>query len=48
MDSDPGSQTAVLSERFEEALLFAYQLHSGQIRKVDRVPYISHVLGVTS
>ncbi|MEK7787843.1 MAG: HD domain-containing protein [Chloroflexota bacterium] len=37
-----------LSRRFEEALAFAYQLHNGQARKATSVPYISHLLAVTS
>jgi GTP pyrophosphokinase len=37
-----------LSNRFEEALLYAAQLHAGQTRKGTDIPYISHVLGVTS
>ncbi len=37
-----------LTHRFEEALSFATQLHSSQLRKETSVPYISHLLGVTS
>lgn len=37
----------VLSERFEEALLFAIRLHSKQIRKGTTVPYVAHLLSVT-
>ncbi len=37
-----------LSVRFEEALTFAHQLHSGQCRKGTTVPFISHLLAVTS
>jgi (p)ppGpp synthase/HD superfamily hydrolase len=37
-----------LSTRFEEALLYAAQLHAGQTRKGTDIPYISHLLGVTS
>jgi GTP pyrophosphokinase len=37
-----------LSLRFEEALLFATQLHAGQRRKGTDIPYIAHLLGVTS
>jgi len=36
------------SKRFEEALIFANQLHSGQERKVSGAPYIGHLLGVAS
>lgn len=38
----------VLSERFAEALVFATQLHATQVRKGSGVPYITHLLGVTS
>lgn len=37
-----------LSERFTEALTFATQLHANQTRKGSGVPYITHLLGVTS
>ncbi|OKH31567.1 phosphohydrolase [[Phormidium ambiguum] IAM M-71] len=38
----------VFSERFSEALVFATQLHANQVRKGSGVPYITHLLGVTS
>lgn len=38
----------VLSERFSEALVFASQLHATQVRKGSGVPYITHLLAVTS
>jgi (p)ppGpp synthase/HD superfamily hydrolase len=34
------------SSRFQEALLYATRLHSGQRRKGTSVPYISHLLSV--
>lgn len=37
-----------LTERFQEALLYAFQLHANQKRKQSDVPYIAHLLGVTS
>jgi (p)ppGpp synthase/HD superfamily hydrolase len=37
-----------LSTRFEEALVFATQLHAGQTRKGTNIPYISHLLAVTA
>jgi len=37
-----------LTARFEEALVYATQLHSKQIRKGSGVPYVSHLLGVCS
>src|SRR5258708_12682678 len=38
----------ILSSRFEEALLFATRLHSTQWRKGTGIPYIAHLLAVTS
>lgn len=38
-----------LGERFDRALVFAADLHRTQVRKgPKRVPYIAHLLGVTS
>jgi (p)ppGpp synthase/HD superfamily hydrolase len=37
-----------LSTCFEEALVFATQLHAGQTRKGTTIPYISHLLAVTA
>ncbi|MEE9599850.1 MAG: HD domain-containing protein [Anaerolineales bacterium] len=37
-----------LTDRFEEALVFAFQLHKNQYRKQSRIPYISHLLAVTA
>jgi (p)ppGpp synthase/HD superfamily hydrolase len=36
------------SSSFREALLFAAQLHAKQTRKGTDIPYISHLLAVTS
>ena len=38
----------MLSERFTEAIKFAAKLHSKQLRKGTNIPYVSHLLGVTS
>jgi (p)ppGpp synthase/HD superfamily hydrolase len=38
----------ILSGRFQDALVWAVQLHSAQTRKGTSVPYIAHLLGVTS
>jgi GTP pyrophosphokinase len=38
----------MLSSRFTEALTYATKLHSNQVRKGSGVPYIAHLLGVTS
>src|ERR1700694_4005184 len=37
-----------LSTRFEDALTFATRLHADQTRKGTTIPYISHLLAVTS
>jgi len=37
-----------LSQRFDEALVLASSLHRAQARKASGVPYIAHLLGVTS
>ena len=37
-----------LSSRFEDALVFATQLHAYQTRKSSHVPYIAHLLSVTA
>lgn len=37
-----------LSNRFEQALVFATQLHRDQVRKGGNIPYISHLLSVAA
>lgn len=37
-----------LTARFEDALVFASQLHAKQVRKGTNTPYVSHLLGVAS
>ena len=37
-----------LTERFGQALLYAFQLHNQQRRKGNLTPYIAHLLGVCS
>ena len=37
-----------LTERFEDALVYATRLHASQSRKRTYVPYVSHLLGVTA
>lgn len=39
---------AELTDRFQHALVYATQLHAGQIRKGSGVPYVSHLLAVAS
>jgi (p)ppGpp synthase/HD superfamily hydrolase len=38
----------MLSSRFEEALVYATQLHATQLRKATPIPYIAHLLGVVA
>jgi (p)ppGpp synthase/HD superfamily hydrolase len=40
--------TTQLTSNFEQALVYATQLHSQQIRKGSGVPYISHLLSVAA
>ena len=42
------NQHMQLSNRFEQALVFATQLHAHQTRKSGNIPYISHLLSVTA
>jgi (p)ppGpp synthase/HD superfamily hydrolase len=37
-----------LGDRFDDALVYAADLHRDQVRKESRVPYVSHLLAVTS
>lgn len=37
-----------ITDRFGEAVLWAVELHQGQVRKATGVPYISHLLAVSS
>lgn len=43
---DEGFGSGPLSVRFDEAIAFASELHREQLRKVGRVPYLSHLLRV--
>jgi GTP pyrophosphokinase len=36
----------MLTERFRDALVYAFDLHREQRRKVSGVPYVAHLLGV--
>jgi (p)ppGpp synthase/HD superfamily hydrolase len=38
----------MFSPRFTEALAYATELHAHQIRKGSGIPYVAHLLGVTS
>lgn len=37
-----------LTSRFEQALIYATQLHAKQVRKCSNIPYISHLLSVAA
>jgi len=37
-----------MTPRFASALVYACEIHAGQLRKGTDIPYISHLLGVTS
>lgn len=40
--------SAELTERFEQAFIYAHRLHANQTRKVSGVPYISHLMSVAA
>ena len=42
------TETTRLTEQFEEALVYSTRLHASQKRKAANIPYIAHLLGVTS
>ncbi|AFY57342.1 hypothetical protein Riv7116_4934 [Rivularia sp. PCC 7116] len=42
------TQKYFLTNRFEQALVYASRLHRKQIRKGSNIPYISHLLSVTA
>ncbi len=42
------SKRIQLTQRFEDALVYANRLHQGQYRKDRRVPYIAHLLSVAA
>ncbi len=46
--SSMDSKTSFLTDRFDEALVYANHLHAKQVRKRSQVPYFAHLLGVTS
>ena len=37
-----------ISEKFEEALVYATQAHGNQMRKKTGIPFVAHILGVTA
>ena len=38
----------ILTERFQRALVFTFNLHQGQLRKNSSTPYFSHLMSVCS
>ena len=38
----------MLSEKFEQALIYATRLHATQVRKASDVPYVAHLLAVAA
>ena len=47
--AEPGGDSVVLGERFRSALVLAFELHRGQVRKGSkRIPYVGHLLGVAA
>lgn len=38
----------MLTERYAEALRLAWLLHNGQLRKGTKIPYVSHLIAVSS
>lgn len=41
-------ECSLLTIRFDEAIRFASRLHSSQVRKGSQIPYLSHLLAVSS
>jgi (p)ppGpp synthase/HD superfamily hydrolase len=46
--TDPNGETFDLTQRFEDALVYATRAHTGHCRKGTAIPYISHPLAVAS
>ena len=42
------TDTTVLTDRFDRALLYATHIHGGQVRKGTPIPYIAHLLAVAA
>jgi (p)ppGpp synthase/HD superfamily hydrolase len=39
---------AILTDRFDRALLYATHVHGGQVRKKTSIPYVAHLLAVAA
>ncbi|PSB00477.1 HD domain-containing protein [Merismopedia glauca] len=42
------TESPILTNRFEKALIYATNLHQKQVRKGTNIPYVSHLLAVTA
>jgi (p)ppGpp synthase/HD superfamily hydrolase len=42
------TDAAVLTDRFDRAVLYATHVHGGQVRKATFIPYIAHLLAVAA
>lgn len=48
MDKNTNKPSTVLTQRYADAVAYASALHADQVRKSTTIPYISHLLGVSS
>jgi (p)ppGpp synthase/HD superfamily hydrolase len=48
MTNQAARPITVLTDRYAQAVAYASQLHANQTRKTTSIPYISHLLGVSS
>src|SRR4249919_3710733 len=48
MQSKEMSKVTFLTDRFDRALLYATQVHGGQVRKGTSTPYVAHLLAVAA
>ena len=46
--SDTNKPKTILTQRYADAVAYASALHANQVRKSTTIPYISHLLGVSS
>jgi (p)ppGpp synthase/HD superfamily hydrolase len=42
------NKNPLLTQRFEDAFIYAFQIHAHQLRKGGTVPYISHLMSVAA
>ncbi|HEY7822274.1 MAG TPA: HD domain-containing protein, partial [Acidimicrobiia bacterium] len=48
MSNEKQTPSVVLGERYAQAVAYASQLHATQVRKETTIPYVSHLIGVSS